>query len=153
MDDLWLGAPPAQATFVFLLPNTPKLPSDANKAYLEVPNVAELVALNGNHWRKIFTIMAKLTAEDAAKWRYHRDNSLFNNIAITFSVDQLVDYKGGLFIVGKTFEDRLPVNGEPVYGGGAQLAHVSLPRVWCPYLDYRQFPNSLIEALRAYILE
>jgi len=37
--------------------------------------IAELIALNGNHWRKIFTIMAK-TCTPSEDWRHYRDNLL-----------------------------------------------------------------------------
>lgn len=153
MDDLCLGAPPDRAKYVFLLPNIPVLPSCINRDYFENPNVTELVKLNGNHWRKIFTIMAKLTSADYDAWRLHRDNSLFNETAMIFSTDQMATYNGCLFIVGKTFHEHFPVKGVPVCDRGEPLAYVSLPHVWCPYLDYRQFPNRLIEALRARILE
>ncbi|MFB2662026.1 DUF6942 family protein [Shewanella mangrovisoli] len=64
---------PAAATYAFYLPNPPLMPDDW---HWEQDNaIAELIALNGNHWRKIFTIMAKICAP-SEDWRDYRDNLL-----------------------------------------------------------------------------
>ncbi|MFG0456506.1 DUF6942 family protein [Shewanella mangrovisoli] len=64
---------PAAATYAFYLPNSPLMPEDW---HWEQDNaIAELIALNGNHWRKIFTIMAKICAP-CEDWRDYRDNLL-----------------------------------------------------------------------------
>ena len=61
------------ATFAYYLPTAPLIPD--NWHYTQPDAVATLIALNGNHWRKIFTIMAKISAvgED---WRGYRDQVL-----------------------------------------------------------------------------
>ncbi|NLQ16350.1 hypothetical protein HGG82_01765 [Marinomonas sp. M1K-6] len=155
MKELWLGAPVGEAQYVFLLPNEPILPDGCDASFLRQPDIALLIELNGNHWRKILTIMAKLTTPNYANWKVFRDNDLLNRIGITFSLDSLQGYDGPLFIVGKTFFDRLPIPDSAVKlgSGNAHFASVCWPYIWCPYLDYRQFPNILIESLRECILE
>lgn len=150
MNDLWLGASADEANYVFLLPNRPVLPSsmDFNR-----PDVSRMIELNGNHWRKIFTIMAKLTSPSYDLWKVFRDTELLASVGIAFSLDQIHKFKGTVFVVGNTFRDDLPVASSAQEIGDVHTSFVCLPHVWCPYLDYRQFPNSLIEALREYILE
>tara|TARA_R110001606_G_scaffold387531_1_gene552255 strand:- start:938 stop:1408 length:471 start_codon:yes stop_codon:yes gene_type:complete len=153
MSDLWLGACTDEADYVFLLPNRPVLPNSVDASFLKRPDVPLLIELNGNHWRKIFTIMAKLTAPSYDSWKVFRDKELLNKVGIAFSVGQLSDFKGVIFIVGNTFRDELPVEDAAQEIGEAHTSFVCLPYIWCPYLDYRQFPNILIQALREYILE
>ena len=153
MNDLWLGASADEADYVFLLPNRPVLPSVVDMSFLKKPDVSILIELNGNHWRKIFTIMAKLSVPNYDLWKVFRDKELFTKVGIAFSLDQLSDFKGVVFIVGNTFRDELPVADFAQEIGAVHTSFVCLPYIWCPYLDYRQFPNILIEALREYILE
>jgi hypothetical protein len=153
MNDLWLGVCADKADFVFLLPNRPVLPSSVDSSVFKKPNVSSLIELNGNHWRKIFTIMAKLTAPTYDSWKVFRDTELLTKVGIAFSLDQLCDYKGIVFIVGNRFRDELPVADSAQEIGDVHASFVCLPYIWCPYLDYRQFPNALIEALREHILE
>lgn len=153
MKAFWLGASIEVARCVFLLPNKPILPNriDGNIETENSTNI--LIDINGNHWRKIFTIMAKLVVPNYSDWRDFRDNQLLNEVGIAFSVDQIENYEGEVFVVGNTFRDVLPIPVLSETLGDKHLAHVSLPYIWCPYLDYRQFPNRLIESLREYILE
>ncbi|RBP84677.1 hypothetical protein EBI01_04120 [Marinomonas rhizomae] len=153
MNDLWLGAGIGEADYVFVLPNKPVLPRFFDTSFLNRPNVSLLIELNGNHWRKIFTIMAKLTAPRYDSWKSFRDKELLTKVGIAFSLDQLHDYEGLVFVVGNTFRDELPVDSSAHKVGNVHTSFVYPPYVWCPYLDYRQFPNTLIEALREYILE
>ena len=154
MNDLWLGASVGNADFVFLLPNKPCLPAVTDDiSFLEKPDVSILIELNGNHWRKIFTIMAKLTSPTYDSWKEFRDTELLKKVGVAFSQDQLHGYEGVVFVVGNTFRGELSVASSAQEIGAKHVAFVSLPYIWCPYLDYRQFPNILIEALREYILE
>lgn len=153
MNDLWLGSSKNEAQCVFLMPNKPMLSKESDNALPDNIDVALLIELNGNHWRKILTIMAKLTAPHYKDWRQFRDNELLNNVGIAFTIDQLGDYEGRLFIVGNTFREVWPVPASAQNIGERHVAAVSAFRVWCPYLDYRQFPNILIETIRKTILE
>lgn len=153
MSDLWLGASKDEAQYVFLLPNKPVLPKDNDFILFGKVGVALLIELNGNHWRKILTIMAKLTAPHYDDWREFRDNDLLNKIGIAFTVEQLNDCQGTLFIVGNTFREvwLIPDSAQEI--GDRHVASFSFSYIWCPYLDYRQFPNVLIETIRETILE
>ena len=153
MDDLWLGASKNEAQCVFLLPNKPVLFKDGSAVLPDKASVALLIELNGNHWRKILTIMAKLLAPHYDGWREFRDDDLLNKVGIAFGVNQLEGYQGMLFIVGNTFRDVWPVPDSAKKIGEGHIASFSSSRVWCPYLDYRQFPNVLIERIRETILE
>jgi hypothetical protein len=148
MTRLWLGASVEAAEYVFLLPNEPILSNVG-----QVDDVPCLIEINGNHWRKIFTIMAKLVVPNLVNWRDFRDGDLFEKVGIAFSVQQLRDYQGIVFVVGNTFRESYPISESTTKVGHKHLAYVSLPYIWCPYLDYRQFPNLLIESLREIILE
>jgi hypothetical protein len=153
MNELWLGASTESADYIFLLPNKPEFPPHFLTKDFTNADVATLIEVNGNHWRKIFTIMAKLAVPDDSTWRTFRDVGLLERVGIAFSVDQIHNFKGIVFIVGKTFESVYPVPDHAELIGDKHQAKISLPYIWCPYLDYRQFPNSLIEALRECILE
>ena len=147
MSGLWLGAPINRADCVFLLPNLPCLPNQS-EALEEGVSVSQLIELNGNHWRKILTIMAKLTTPNYSDWRQFRDNQLFSKVGLAFSFSQIERYKGLVFIVGKTFRDSTPIPDFADVYGESHLAYSAGSYVWTPYLDYRQFPNLLIESLR-----
>ena len=153
MNELWIGASAESADYIFLLPNRPEFPPHLLKKDYPHVDVTTLIAINGNHWRKIFTIIAKLAAPELSTWRTFRDNDLLTRVGIAFSAHQIQNVNGVVFIVGKTFEDACPISEQARLIGEKQHARVDLPYVWCPYLDYRQFPNSLIDALREYILE
>ena len=149
MDALWLGASKKEAICCFLLPNRPILPISMKVEESDL--VAQIIELNGNHWRKIFTIMAKLITPEYLDWRDFRDKKLLKKVAIVFSIDQLELYDGLVFIVGNTFRDDIVVPDSAITLGDRHIALALDSRIWCPYLDYRQFPNVLIEALRQYI--
>lgn len=153
MSDLWLGASKEEARYVFLLPNEPVLSVQNNSVLSFQVSVDELIELNGNHWRKILTIMAKLTSPEYGDWREFRDKALLQKVGVAFSRDQLTNYKGVLFVVGNTFREAWPIPEMAQKIGDKHVAAFYLNRIWCPYLDYRQFPNILIEAVREAILE
>ncbi|WP_394179256.1 DUF6942 family protein [Marinomonas posidonica] len=146
MDAMKLGHNINTANYVFLLPNEPKL--DENILPSE-HSVDLLIELNGNHWRKILTIMAKLTSVNPDQWREHREVTLFGEVGITFNATELMSIAhktNTIFIVGLKLRQQWPV-----LEGSVQVGldcWIKRPYVWCPYLDYRQFPNALISELR-----
>lgn len=155
---LWLGPKRDEARWVFLLPNQPELPVECDDAFMACPDVPLLIELNGNHWRKIFTIMAKLTVPPEQDWRIHRDKYLFERCAITFDKEALSLLQSNdepssleqrvIFVVGNSFRQDIPIKEGAVLIGEKQQAFFVDNQVWCPYLDYRQFPNALIADLR-----
>lgn len=148
---LWLG-PKQGLEYVFLLPNPPQLRLSECDDQLSAPNVAEIIADNGNHWRKIFTIMAKLVVPEGQDWRSYRDAQLFSKSALVFQlvdVEPMLDKSCVVFIVGQSFRQALPISEQALVLGEKQQAYWSADNtLWCPYLDYRQFPNSLIAEIR-----
>ncbi|MDB4837083.1 hypothetical protein OAH87_01260 [Marinomonas sp.] len=153
MNNLYLGASIDTAQCVFLLPNKPILPINESGQRYVTDDVSLLISLNGNHWRKIFTIMAKLTTPSFDDWRLFRDRELLNTVRVVFSIDQLTNYSGLIYLVGNIYRDHFPIPLQADLVGEKHHGYVELPYVWCPYLDYRQFPNLLIKALRKRILE
>lgn len=132
----------------FLLPNHPDLPDDVT--HYEEMSTSALIAYNGNHWRKILTIIAKLVADAEEDWRIVRDKELWYRAKLVYSEELPVLNTSPLIIVGQTFRQQFPIaNDAKVLGEGTRhQAYVADDRIWTPYLDYRQFPNSLIEELR-----
>ncbi|WP_133004029.1 MULTISPECIES: DUF6942 family protein [Marinomonas] len=141
-----MGVCPRQAEYVFVLPNPPIMPTSKDEQQLGY--VPALIALNGNHWRKIVTIIAKLTAPELDLWRQWRDEMLTNNVAIVFSTGHTDKLTGKVFFVGNEVRGQVPVPDEALVCGERRIAFVTNNRIWCPYLDYRQFPNVLVDELR-----
>lgn len=144
------------ATLTLYLPNPPsEIPKGMD---LTQPDVPLLTSLNGNHWRKIFTILAKLTAPDE-NWREYRDQALLQYSERISFADNLDDRDGWQLIAGKaswqrlgfTDETFLPRDMHPLDGQGRLYLKDRI--VLTPYPDYRQFPNQLIEILRQHMHE
>ncbi|MFD1383784.1 DUF6942 family protein [Rhodanobacter aciditrophus] len=138
---------------IFLLPNKPLLPQGVMN-YREM-DTKDLISLNGNHWRKILTIIAKLTTFPSEDWRIVRDNKLWDRAKLVFNAQHLAselnesEAKIGawVFIVGKTFNDDFPIPENAKVLGEAHVAKAEGNLIWSPYLDYRQFPNDLIDEI------
>lgn len=143
-----IGVPLGEADYVFLLPNKPILPLKSMEEGLVAEYVSELINLNGNHWRKILTIMSKLTVPKLEDWRQWRDEMLSDNVTIIFDAEQLNLITGITFIVGNGFRDEIVIADEATTLGQRHVAFLTPNYIWCPYLDYRQFPNVLIDELR-----
>ncbi len=133
------------ATVTLYLANPPQVRT-------EFVSVSEIIADNGNHWRKILTILAKLNCGDEP-WKSYRDNKLLKlgeMICFEPSLQQSEGGKGDKerwhLVAGKASWQRLgfdcqqftPLDdeGRAFYRGRVILT---------PYPDYRQFPNQLIE--------
>lgn len=138
---------------IFLLPNKPLLPPEA-QSYDDLPP-SQLIDLNGNHWRKILTIIAKLVTLGDEDWRIVRDQHLWDRARLVFSLNELPkdlsDKEDWLFVVGNSFRHQLTVPQDALEIGERHKAYLADNVVWSPYLDYRQFPNQLIDALRSHL--
>lgn len=129
-----------------LLPNLPELPQGVE--HCSKVSTATIIELNGNHWRKILTIIAKLVADDEEDWRIVRDHHVWERARIVFSTQALNDEQGWVMVVGKSFEGTFPIpDGADVIGEQHRVYHHQR-WLWTPYLDYRQFPNQLIADVR-----
>ncbi|BBB27218.1 DUF6942 family protein [Amphritea japonica] len=135
----------AQATTLLYLPTPPLVNTNNPLDY------GALCELNGNHWRKILIILAKLQCPDT-DWRNYRDQLLLKqHEAIIFS-DQLLPGKQLQIVAGKASWGRLGLNPEqfsPLEESNRLLRQGNI--ILTPYPDYRQFPNHLIDQLRPII--
>jgi len=141
-----LGSPDSKTQF--LLPTPPAIETN------EV-SVSNIVTTNGNHWRKIFVIIAKLCCHDQT-WQSYRDQHLLSDVYLNFSPNPNLD-KDLNIVCGKShaqtlgFDESTPRTTIDSLSRVSELQHNNKHRVlFTPYLDYRQFPNALIEeVLRA----
>ncbi|MDI3325440.1 hypothetical protein QKW35_13745 [Pontibacterium granulatum] len=141
----------ASASFTLYLPNPPtEIPPGMD---LTRPDIAQLTELNGNHWRKIFTILAKLAAPND-NWREYRDQQLLKHAEQINFGDALEDRQGWHLVAGKASWQRLgftddmdqPHDMQPLDENGR--IYIKDRIVLVPYPDYRQLPNQLIEQIR-----
>ncbi|MEZ9822906.1 hypothetical protein AB4238_20160 [Shewanella sp. 10N.286.45.A1] len=138
------------ANTCFYLPTPPKLPE---KWHHLAPGATQaLVELNGNHWRKILTIMAKIVVNDK-DWRQYRDQYLLKcDESIAIGANNLSNVAQRHIICGKESADVLNLDSTEFIAIGLQgpslLKHPDQNIYLCPYLDYRQFPNTQIDLLR-----
>ncbi|WP_434938369.1 DUF6942 family protein [Shewanella sp. HL-SH8] len=148
---------------IFYLPTPPIIPTDWSESD---PNAAKrLIEANGNHWRKIIIIICKLVSKELSCWRTIQ-NTLFqqNSIAhlpmaiaiLDQSTEKTIDIKPDSSIIhiicgkntfsGFTIESTLLVSTLSLNQQQTIRYHQQV--FLTPYLDYRQFPNALIDLLR-----
>lgn len=143
-----LGNP--ESKICFHLPNVPIVGETGYK-------IDDLVAINGNHWRKVFVIIAKLCCHNVS-WQQYRSEDLINEVYISFE-NKLNEFATLQYICGKshskTFElcednkSWQTVNEE--YDVKFHQTMTGQKMLLTPYLDYRQFPNALIEEVKSYL--
>lgn len=156
-----------KAGIAFYLPNPPIFPDNLQ------PNdknfVDNVIELNGNHWRKIFTIMAKIAvkSDQPDAWRAIR-SKLFTDTVNLMSTSLFINSKAlcpnaSLHIVcGQQALDLLKsqsssndnieqaiLNAKPIDEKQKIMAHKQI--LIAPYLDYRQFSNQQINSVKHYI--
>ncbi|QYJ83810.1 hypothetical protein K0H80_07430 [Shewanella aegiceratis] len=144
----------------YYLPTPPLLPADwqhaqpadLNKAdseitSLNIGSLESLIALNGNNWRKILVIMAKLSAPDD-DWRGYMHKLLKNDEQIRFGADALSSMACEHYVCGQQSAIALGLTplSEPKTFTHQQDNDNQIYLL--PYLDYRQCPNALIADLR-----
>lgn len=134
-----------QASTLLYLPTPPIV--DANTPL----DYASLCELNGNHWRKILIIFAKLQCPND-DWRSYRNQKLLQQHEAIIFEDQLLPGNQLHIIAGKASWERLRLDTEqflPLEESNRLLQQGNI--ILTPYPDYRQFPNQLIEQLRSVI--
>lgn len=137
INDNYIGSPHPEIV-MYLQCNFPKLPEAAAHSWLK-----ELIAINGNNWRKILVIFAKLTVHDD-NWReYLYSGQLLRENQINFTDQLYPSAKVHLLCAKKTWarfnwHSHVELPGQLWYNNQALL----------PYPDYRQFPNQLITQVR-----
>ncbi|WP_133181399.1 DUF6942 family protein [Shewanella decolorationis] len=108
---------PAAAPYAFYLPNPPLMPEDWH--WDQDNAIAELIALNGNHWRKIFTIMAKICAP-SEDWRNYRDNLLLTEQMLLIGARALSPYANIHIVCGQTAATALGIAANSNIATGPQ---------------------------------
>lgn len=114
-----------------------------------------LCALNGNHWRKILIILAKLQSS-GAHWREYRTQQLLQqHEAICFSgqlLEHAKDPQRLHIVAGKANWQRLGFDPQQFTALDDDSRLFQRDNIMLtPYPDYRQFPNQLIDQLRPLI--
>ncbi|WP_394393339.1 DUF6942 family protein [Shewanella woodyi] len=145
-------------TYCFYLPTPPVFPKEWSLAQDDAISV--LIEHNGNHWRKILTIMAKICAPNE-DWKHYRDTHLLkHNEIILIGADTLLQtnipqQKLWHFLVGAVVSQQLSMETQDVsfidVNHNSKLLYNNQSLLITPYLDYRQFPNQLIAETRALI--
>ncbi|WP_299008485.1 hypothetical protein [uncultured Shewanella sp.] len=141
------------AQYAFYLPNSPLLPQ--NWHHTQTDAIESIIQLNGNHWRKIFTIMAKITCQNH-DWKTYRDQFLLKkNEQIHINADILSPTAQIHIISGQSAAEQLNLNLKGFQHINSQTPQKPLKvfqsQLLVPYLDYRQYPNVLIEDTRQYL--
>lgn len=149
---LSIGCTLARAKKVFILPTPPKgdYMIDSH-GRLEAPTIADIITQDGNHWRKILTIMAKLS-DTATDWRDYRDSELLQqDECILFKLPDSFDDDKTYFLCGGQIQAGLTNKENFINLDEKALIRVKANLILCPYPDYRQFPNYLIALNLAYL--
>ncbi|VEE60348.1 Uncharacterised protein [Shewanella putrefaciens] len=164
---------PATATYAFYLPNPPLMPEDWH--WSQDNAISELIALNGNHWRKVFTIMAKICAP-CEDWRNYRDNLLLKQQQMLLIGANALSPHANIHIVcgqaaatalGIAADSHIATNAlqttelQLMQDSQAKLQDVTAMLqaqsthsscvLLTPYLDYRQYSNALIALTRCHL--
>jgi hypothetical protein len=119
--------------------------------------VPDLIQANGNHWRKIFSLYAKVLCQ-REPWQFYRDHQLLHEHAVIFDSVLLESTAHFIWVPGQDNAIRLGLNplegdvilAEPEWSDKVRWKNGVL---MTPYLDYRQFPNRLVDALRLWLIK
>jgi len=165
---------PTIATYAFYLPNAPERPENWHSQRDNA--IAELIVLNGNHWRKIFTIMAKICT-NGEDWRHYRDHLLLKkHEMLLIGANALSPHASIHIVCGQAAAKPLGLSAERFNTPLSNLQTVHQPLLHesqgklqdvteivqtssvqkeqvllTPYLDYRQYSNALIALTRSHI--
>lgn len=166
---------PSTAEVIFYLPTPPVLPPHWH--HNQANAITDIIALNGNHWRKIVTIMAKiccrhsdLSANHGAAWKQIRQSllqdvspqSLAHRLScqiqiipgqLSHATEPLFNPKCWHIVCGKETQQRLglhTIEHAQTVDPNNKIQRQQT-RLLTPYLDYRQYANVLIETTRQLI--
>ena len=144
---------------ILYLPTKPPLEHYKNKRglkNLKPLEVSSIISETGNHWRKIFSIYAKIglhfNAKEVKTWQEYRDTVLLTKdgmeqISFSSKLDLADDNKIHL-ISGKNTAEKFDLDlkkFKKLDDEGRILFYKNI--YLTPYFDYRQFPNALIDKL------
>lgn len=131
--------------------------ADCESLSLASGEVCEIIAECGNHWRKIFSIFAKLSfalvEHDCKTWQEYRDLVLlteqgselivFEHHLVEAPADAIHFISGQKHFAEFDLNDFSPLDDDAKVLENGQILQT-------PYFDYRQLNNALIEQLVAY---
>jgi hypothetical protein len=128
---------------------------------IEKVTIDRIVVNGGNHWRKIFNVLAKLMyglfPAGYSSWQAYRDSRLLtadDHLSLLFSAPDWVSFKG------QTSPDRISIIAGKGYAAKwvKDLSHYwiddcfavipELRLIVSPYLDYRQLSDRAIGRLQ-----
>lgn len=129
------------------LPNPPTLWAECEPT---APDLTRLIDINGNHWRKILTIFAKICAPDD-QWRTYREHDLLQQYErIEFNADTLVSGCRWHLVAGKVSWQQLGFDEGQFRRVDDQWDVLHRDNILLlPYFDYRQLPNAALAKVRA----
>lgn len=160
-----IGLGTNKATLRILIENTPPLPEYqqlSSVTPLKTDEVNQIGKLTGNHWRKIFNVMAKILFEynthHYKTWQILRDEYLLQKHSKECLLFSTMSVNDGYFkhkddsnvitlVMGKTYAKKLGID-EYCYWLSEQFAiNTAKNIIICPYFDYRQLSNIKITQL------
>lgn len=139
-----LGSPTAR--LVLYLPHSPQ----GAERFACAPTAQAVMAANSNHWRKIITLLAKVSSPVANDWRGFRDETLFADTALCFS-PHLRSGPCWHWIAGQANLARfagLEHQARALPEDGAIAVDAKQKLLLSPYPDYRQLSNARVERIR-----
>jgi len=162
-----------KATIHIAIENIPPLPEYQNLSSVTPLNegdISRIGQLTGNHWRKIFNVLAKLLFEykehHYKTWQVLRDeyllqehskecllfsgirfnNSDFKNSQIQSS-EKSNDKNIITLVMGKTYAKKLGIDQHCYWLSEHFAINTAKKIIICPYFDYRQLSNIKITQL------
>ena len=122
--------------------------------------LASIVEATGNHWRKIFTLCAKLgyalNGGAHGSWQEYRDSELFcsgSGSALLFSAPPAVATGCIHIVAGKAHAAQLGVDQQVQWLDDDFAVDHARQLVVTPYFDYRQLSNQKLARLLEIIEE
>lgn len=118
--------------------------------------IANIAKLTGNHWRKIFNVLAKLVFElentSFERWQILRDDALLqnnSNYCLRFDTPAFapLDCNKVHIILGKTYATKLGIAEQCYWLTPYFAINQNKKIIVCPYFDYRQLSNVKITQL------
>lgn len=162
-----IGLGNAKANIRIYIENTPPLPFYKALAEVQAMHLGEIKDIGentGNHWRKIFNVMAKLifelTPQHYQRWQDLRDEYLLqktSNELLLFSTTLLDDSvlakqsKKIHIVMGKNYACKLGLTNHVTWVNEFFAINKKHRLIICPYFDYRQLSNIKITQLATLI--
>lgn len=126
---------------------------------LQTGEIASIARQTGNHWRKVFNVLAKilfgLDPQGAASWQQLRDQRLLQadaNEQLLFSAPDF-SHSGVHIICGKTYAEQLGLLAATVEIAPGFFIRPQRRLIVCPYFDYRQLSDVKISFLQQQVQE